>query len=67
MKTYEVELKTKPGFVWTHVPLIKVKANDKTDASYKALDIADKKLNFRKIAIEVVNVNEIGEAKEMEK
>lgn len=59
IKEYIVELKTKEGFIFYYIPKIKVKADDKTEAGYKALDVADKKLNFKKIALEVFNVKEI--------
>lgn len=59
MKTFEVEFRTKEGFIFTYIPLVKVKASDKWEAETKAFDYADKKLNFRRVAIELVSIKEM--------
>jgi hypothetical protein len=59
IKNFEVEMKSKEGFIFTYIPIIKVKASDKGEAETKAFNYADKKLNFRRIAIEIVNIKEV--------
>lgn len=56
---YEVVFKTKYEYVFSFIPVIKIEASSKGEAEKKAMYRVINKLNFRREAIEVVEINEI--------